>query len=336
MTKLKTFKLYQKNGYLNMPAIIERPEPFIFVPAARGTGKTYGALQYFYKKKKKIIQLRRTQNEADLQNTEDGTSYKAVFNDLGVDFEIKKFNKIGQVLVDGEPICINMALSTFANLRGMDYSDIDYIVYDEFIAEPHVRKIKAEGMALASLYESVNRNRELQGRPPVKLICLANSVNIANDVFMYFDLITDAEEMLTSEEEIRVLGNKLLIIPQHSPISDKKADTALYKAVNQEYKDMAIHNKFILNDFQYVKKRNLQEYRCIMQLGDLFIFEHKSNGTFYVTFKKGETKKKYGSGYADLAKARRAEWNLAVHYLDGLVYFESYRCIALLEKYFDI
>lgn len=331
-----TIKLYTKEGYLNMPEIIKQGYPFTFIPAARGTGKTYGTLKHLYLKGEKIIQLRRTQNEADMQNTADGSSYKSIMSDLGVEYAIEKSNKIGRVIVEDHEICINLSLSTFANIRGIDFSDINYAVYDEFIAEPHVRKLKAEGMAVANFYETVNRNRELSGRDPLRMVFLANSVNIANDVFMYFDLITHVEEMLKTGEEIRAIGNKLLIVPQHSPISEKKSKTALYQAVNSEFTDMAISNKFVLNDFQYVKKQNLKEYRCIVKLGDLYLYEHKGGGQYYVTFKKGECKNIYNNGYADRTKAKRAEWNHVIHYLDGRILFESYRCIALFEKFFDL
>lgn len=330
-------KLYDKKGYLNMTEIIETGYPFIFIAAARGTGKTYGGLKYFYQKKKKIIHLRRTQKESDLQNTEAGSSYKSIMNDLGESYTISSANNVGRVMdQNGNVIAFNMALNTFASVRGMDFSDIDHIFYDEFIAEPHVRKIKQEGFSLANLYESVNRNRELEGKDPLQLVCAANSVNMANDTFLYFDLITHAEQMLSKGEDYRIIGNKLLIIPQHSPISEKKKETALYKAVNSEFSDMAIKNKFILNDFSYVRKRELREYRCLLQLGDLYVYEHKADQTYYVTFSRGETRDKYTNGYADRIRARRSLNRLINYYLDGLVYFESFRCVALFEKYFEI
>lgn len=330
-------ELYDKKGYLNMPEIIESNYPFIFIAAARGTGKTYGALRYFYKKKKPFIHLRRTQKEADLQNKAAGSSFKAVLNDIGEEYTINSSNNIGTVLAsDGSVIAYNMALNTFASIRGMDFSDINYVFFDEFIAEPHVRKIKAEGFSLANFYESVNRNRELDGKKPLQLICAANSVNMANDIFLYFNLINHAEEMLQKHEEIRHIGNKMLIIPQHSPISEKKKNTALYQAVDEEYTDMAIKNKFILNDFSYVTARPIVEYKCILQLGDLFVYEHKNGGEYYVTFQKGQTKNIYKNSYADRAKAKKTLWKFVSYYLDGRIKFESYRCVALFEKYFEM
>ena len=332
-------KLYLKSGYLNMAGIIESNYPFIFVPAARGTGKTYGALKYHLQKKHKILLIRRTKTEAELQAKAESTSYKAIFNDLQIDSYYCTSSAAagyGTVNIGEDTIAYVAALNTFASVKGLDFSDIDYIVYDEFIAEPHVRKIKNEGMALANLYESVNRNRELAGRPPVQLLCLANSVNMANDVFMYFNLIEDAEQMLQADEEIRELGNKLLIIPQHSPISERKSETALYKAVSNEFAEMAIKNKFILNDFTYVQRRNLKEYSCLFKVGDLFVYRHKSNHEYYVTFTRGQTKNIYTNGYADLSRFRRDKWRFAGYYLDGMIRFENYRAVALWEKYFAI
>lgn len=332
--------IYISSGYLDMASIIESMYPFIFVPAARGTGKTYGTLKYFIEHNKKILLIRRTKNEADLQAKKDSTSYKAVFNDMGIEdyncvTSAGGYGTVGVGSGDEErTVAYVAALNTFASIRGIDFSDIDYIVYDEFIAEPHVRKIKNEGMALANLYESVNRNRELQGRLPVQLICLANSVNMANDTFLYFNLIEHAEQMIQQDEEVRIIGNKLLIIPQHSPISERKAETALYKAVSDEYAQMAIHNKFILNDFTYVQKRNLAEYSIQFQVGDLFVYKHKATHEYYVTFTRGQTKKTYGNGYADLERFRRDKWRFAGMYLDGNIRFENYRAVVLWEKYF--
>lgn len=335
--------LYLENGYLDMASIIESGYPFIFVPAARGTGKTYGSLKYHVEHRNKILLIRRTKTEAELQAKAESTSYKTVLDDMGItEWGCTSSASAGYGTVqirEGEQeriLAYVSALNTFANIRGIDFSDVDYIVYDEFIAEPHVRKIKNEGMALANLYESVNRNRELKGRPPVQLLCLANSVNMANDPFMYFNLIEEAERMLQEGREIAELGNKLLIIPQHSPVSEKKAETALYKAVSDEYAQMAIHNKFILNDFTYVQKRSLKEYNCQYQVGDLFVYKHKSNHEYYVTFTRGQTKNRYTNGYADLSRFRRDKWRFLGFYLDGMIRFENYRSVALWEKYFAI
>lgn len=327
--------IYLKSGYLDMASIIESDYPFIFVPAARGIGKTYGTLKYHFEHNNKILLIRRTKQEAELQARSNTTAYKTVFDDLGIDYKCNPCGQAGygSVIAGDRDVAYVASLKTFASVRGIDFSDINYIVYDEFIAEPHVPKIKNEGMALASLYETVNRNRELNGKKPVQLLCLANSVNMANDTFIYFNLIEEAEMMLKTDTEVSVVGNKLLIIPQHSPISERKAQTALYKAVSDEYAQMAIHNQFILNDFTYVQRRQLSEYVCLFAVGDLYVYKHKSNHEFYVSFSKSQTKNKYGSGYADLTRFRRDKFRFAGYYMDGMIRFENYRAVALWEKY---
>ncbi len=332
-------EIYDKDGWLNMPAIIETGYPFIFIPGARGIGKTYGGLKYFVDHQDPIILLRRTQTEIDIQNDPkgDGTSFQPVLSDQGREWRVTRNKNIGYVWEGEQLLGINIALSTFANIRGaFDFSYINHVFYDEFIAEAHVKKIKNEGMALANFYESINRNRELKGRDPLQLICAANALNIANDVFMYFDITTEVEQMIQNGEEVRAIGNKLIILPLHSPISEKKAQTALYKAINNEFTDMAVNNKFVLNDFSYIKKRPLSEYKCLFRIGDLFIFEHKSRQEFYCTFKKGETKEVYQANYSGLEKLQRSRWKFAGYMLDGMISFESYRVFALFCKYFNL
>lgn len=332
-------EIYDKDGWLNMPAIIETGYPFIFIPGARGIGKTYGGLKYFVDHQDPIILLRRTQTEIDIQNDPkgDGTSFQPVLSDQGREWRVTRNKNIGYVWEGEQLLGINIALSTFANIRGaFDFSYINHVFYDEFIAEAHVKKIKNEGMALANFYESINRNRELKGRDPLQLICAANALNIANDVFMYFDITTAVEQMIQEGIEVKAIGNKLIILPLHSPISEKKAQTALYTAINSEFTDMAVNNKFVLNDFSYIKKRPLSEYRCLFRIGDLFIFEHKSRQEFYCTFKKGETKEIYQANYSGLEKLQRSRWKFAGYMLDGMISFESYRVFALFCKYFNL
>ena len=99
---------------------------------------------------------------------------------------------------------------------------------------------------------------------------------------------------------------------------------------------MAIENKFILNDFTYVKKRKLNEYKPAWSVGDLTIYEHKSRQEYYVTFSGAVLPRecRYGSNYMDLQKVKRDKWSFYLDYLDGFVMFDSYKAVALFEKYF--
>ena len=328
-------KIYAKNGYFNAKNIIEQPYQFIFVTGARGTGKTFSTLKYLIENRKPFILLRRTQDESDLQASPLTSSITKVLNYLKINYKFKKINKkVGCIYIDDKPMIYTCALSTFASIRGINFDDINYAVYDEFISEPHVRTFKAEGLALMNFYESVNRNRELEGKKALKLIGLSNSLNIANDIFMQFDLVTPAEQLIDKHDEIYTRGSILLIVMQDSPISKQKADTVLYQNSGEEYAKMAIKNEFILNDFSYVKKLDIRAYTPHLIIGDLTIYKSKSKHEYYCSFSKGQCKRKYGTSISDLERLKRAEWRLYTRYLDGYMRFDSYKAVALFEKYF--
>lgn len=328
-------KLYDNNGWMNAKTIIESKHNFIFITGARGIGKTYSTLLYLIQNKKRFIYLRRTQDESDLQANENTSSITKVMHACGLNFKFGKLSKkVGVITVDDTPIIYTCALSTFASIRGVNFDGVDYAVFDEFISEPHVRNFKAEGLALMNFYESVNRNRELENKKPLKLICLSNSLNLANDTFMEFDLISDAERLTTTHVEEYSRGDILLLILQNSPISKLKEKTTLYNNASEEYSRMAIKNEFILNDFSYIKKQNLKEFNVVLCVGDLTLYSHKSRNEYYVTFTKSNTKRKYTNSINDLERFKRAEYKYYVKYLDGMIRFDSYKAVVLFEKYY--
>ena len=329
--------IYAENGYFNAKAIINDFHPFIFVTGARGTGKTYSTFLELITRREPFILLRRTQDEADLQANENTSSLTKVLRAAKVSYRFGKLSKkVGVIYIDEVPMIYTCGLSTFASIRGVDFGTLRYAVYDEFIPEVHVRSFKAEGVSLMNFYESVNRNRELEGFNPLKLIGLSNSMNIANDIFMEFELVTPAERLSYSEEEIYIKDDDttMLIVMKNSPISKQKEGTALYRTASEEFSAMAISNKFILNDFTYVQKQNLKQYKAILRVGDLYLYKHKSDNTYYATFVQSTTKNIYTHSQADLERFRRAEWKYYKKYLDGKVKFDSFKAVALYEKYF--
>lgn len=326
-------------GYFDAESVINAGYIFNYITGGRGIGKTFGFLRYFIDNRIPFILMRRTQTEADLQGDIITSSLKPhlLRNDIQARFNKFAGGKLTSVTdPDGAMICVICALSTISSLRGIDLSEFGTIIYDEFITEPHVKKIKAEGQALENAYETINRNRELDGLDPVKLYCLSNSLNLANDIFIYRDLLPYAERLINTGEEVATPDPRtLLIIAQHSPISARKAGTVLYQSASEEYAKMAISNEFILNDFSYVKKiKNLNEYKCVCKVGDRFIYKHKQNGQYYVCPVRAQTKHIYSNTYSDLQRFQRERWRIYTRYLDGLVRFDSYQSIALFEKYY--
>ena len=257
--------IYLDNGYLDIEKILSYNMPFSWVIGGRATGKTYGALKYAYESHTRFILMRRTQAQTDLINKPEFNPYKAINQDLGTDIQVKsisKYNsKIYEPVEDGAQLLgYTCALSTISNLRGFDASDCKLLIWDEFVPEKHERPIKGEGAAFLNAYETINRNRELKGEPPLQVLGLANAFNIANPVFLELGLVGRCEKMKNNDQEFFMDPERgiLLVLLQHSKISKAKADTALYRLSSGSYKDMALSNDFIYNNSDSIKAQALK------------------------------------------------------------------------------
>lgn len=332
---------YLPSGYIDMPDIIENNYPFCFVVGARGTGKTYGALQYAYQHPdQRFILMRRTQDQADIIGRDETCPFKAVTEDL--EAEAVKCDKVVKTVTGyylaGDLIGYGVGLTTFANIRGVDFRDVQVIYYDEFIKERHQRKITAEGMAFLNMVETVNRNRELQGRPPVKVVCMANSDDIANPLFIELGLVTTAEKMLKKGQEVYTDPKRgiYLAILKHSRISQQKENTALYKLVNQQsdFFKMAISNDFNIDDDIVIKSRPLIEYVPKYQIGECCIYKHKSGSGYYVSSHIQGKPVVYGAGEMEKTRFCRQHPEVWDAYMRREIIFESYLLVRIFESYY--
>lgn len=333
-------KLYDNIGYLDFNKIAQRKTPFNFVLGGRGTGKTYGALQFVMQRYKqtgrKFMFMRRTQTQLDKISNSAFNPFKSI----GGSFHIKTIVKnVYGIYEEGEqtPAGYGVALSTISSLRGFDASDVDFVIYDEFIGEKHERPIKAEGDAFLNAYETINRNRELAGADPVKVFALANSNDLANPVFITLELVTVAEHAKRKGLEFYEDMDKgfSLYLLDESPISKKKENTALYKmAAGTEFKTMAIDNEFAADEIVNIKSCDLRQYGLICSVGEVSIYKHKSKGEFYLTPATKGSAKSYAASDMDLRRFRRERYYLWLAYLNNKLTFESYIQKVLFERYF--
>ena len=78
-------KLYDSNGYLNIPEILRHEATFIFIYGGRGTGKTYGTLKNMIEDHHKFIYLRRLAAQVDIVKKDDMQPFKTLNRDMGWD-----------------------------------------------------------------------------------------------------------------------------------------------------------------------------------------------------------------------------------------------------------
>lgn len=323
-------KLYHDNGYVDMDYLMSLDYPFIIICGARGTGKTYGALKYIMEENAPFILMRRTQGETDLITSPEMSPFKALPD--GGEIVTKPLTKYNGVIYRGEdptPIGYTMALSTISKVRGFDASEVRYIIYDEFVPEKHVSKIRNEGDAFFNAYETVNRNRELNGEKPVKAVLLSNSNNLFNPICTELQVIKDLAEMAKTGKEIRLLPKRgiALVYLQHSPISDRKAKTALYKAVGEtDFSEMAIQNSFGFDDHM-VKSFSLRSITPVIQVRELVVYKIKGSHDYYASLHSS------GSPRVISPEQFRLKWgDLWIKYITDHLYFEDAYAQGLFLK----
>jgi len=333
--------LLTDKGYLNFDHIMKNNMTFNFIIGGRGCGKTFGAIQWVLSTKKKFIFMRRTQMQIDLIRNPALSPFKPV-NDSIVTATIAK-NLSGIYYGDedgakGPPIGYMCALSTISNIRGFDASDVDYIIYDEFIGEAHEKKLKEEGQAFLNAYETINRNRELNGVDPVRVIALANSNQLANPLFIELGLVSPVEKMYNRVNPCytNVQRSINIYLINSSPVLDRKKETALYRAAaSSEFSKMSLENKFTKEEMDHIQTQDLKQYKLLCTVGEIAIYKHKSFKTFYITDHiSGTAADNYTSGQMDLKRWKRDYYYLWLAYLNGKILFESYIQKVLFENYF--
>lgn len=347
---MKLKELYNKNGYLNMSKIISLPYDYIAIVGGRATGKTYGTLKEVIEQKLTFAYIRRTQTQSDIITTPELSPFKKLNQDMGWNIQPAKVYKYvsgwynstieeGKMKIDKDTLYgYSMALSTFSNIRGFDGCDIDIVIYDEFIPQKGERALSYEADSFFNMIETINRNREDFGKPPVKVICLANASDIANPIFVELKLVTSLFKRKSAKEFVCEYPDKGLcvIFPINSPISQRKKETSLYKLTEgTNFYDNAIENEFVYNVPTKVCSHPLNEYIPVCIVGELCIYKHKNSREYYVSTHISGSPQKFGVSPKELRIFQHRYPLLRAMILADKVTYESYSCEILFDKYTD-
>lgn len=342
-------RFYDDNGYLDFRSVRDRGYPFNLIIGGRGAGKTYGALRSCVEDGKRFIFMRRKQIQLDIINKPEFSPIRPICRDAGLQITMRSVAKglsafvpyeldaDGSERVTGEPYGYTCALSTVANLRGFDASDVDILIYDEFIPEKSERPLAHEADALFNCYETLNRNRELTGAQPLQLFCLANANDQTSPVLEHLRLIRRIDRMTRVGNELYTDPKRglLLLLLRDSPISAAKADTALYRlTAGSDYAEMALSNNFVYEERGRIVSRPLGEYKPVVSVGEITIYRHKSRDMYYVSGHCTGSPPAYATGDAELERCRRAFPRLIEAHFDDIIEYEDYLCQVLFEKYF--
>lgn len=333
-------KIYTPEGWVNWDYLLEQPASFISCVGARGVGKTYGVFKKLITEGKKFIYLRRLKSQLDQCGKVEGNPFKKLNDDL--DLHILPYSSGGTITFrngdkTSDIVSVGVALSVVANIRGVDFSDYDFIVFDEFIASSGERPIKNEFSAFLNFYETVNRNRELEGKAAVKCIMLGNANTLINPYFSAWHFMKTAVRMIAGKQMVwRSADNsRMVVLLLDSPISEKKKDTALYQNADRDFIEMALDNSF-RTDQTNIKSEPLNEYVHIVSVGELGIYKHKSERKYYVSSTQ-EDKPYYDSFGISLKMFQQDFYLLRANYMvNRNIWFESFELEIIFRELFDL
>lgn len=356
--------LFLPNGYLNWDFVMSLPEPFVLIIGGRGTGKTYGGLKWHVEHNRYFIFTRRTATQVKLCTSVKLNPFKKLNSDLGWNYqalhvsediytftpcttETSKTGRIKQVPV-GEDISTIIPLSTFSNTRGIDVSEAQTWLVDELIPERNERPIQNEGECYLNAFETMNRNRELDGHPPIKGIFMSNSNTLRNPLLLELELVGVIKKMADQHKSLLTIKDRGIAIIRldDSPISELKRDTALYRltkgtnfarmALDNEFaEDVASTNCVLSDDTVYTN------FAPVVRMGEISVYKclnlQKEYKPYYVSrsyHNLGQYATYYSADSVNNARFLHKYLHLYHAYMRDDVLFEDYLSELLFQQYF--
>lgn len=355
--EFRTEWLYDKaTGYFTpsvlIPWCIEHQFCRCTVVGGRGTGKTIGTLMWALACGRYFAYSRRYAWQIANIASPEVSPLKAVNRNLGTDFMAAKISKDfygffeAEYMKDGKRRTRNMEgdclgilipLSTGAGLKGFDGMDIEFWISDEFVPDANESLLNNEGSAYWSIYETINRNREREGRPPLLQIAYGNSNKVATPYAIEFGYIPHFIDMKNKGETSRIVNkNELLILMDDSPISEEKGSQAVYKNRKSKYAEMAVNNDFTDDHFSTIRRVSHKELYPQYKLGDLYISTMKSGGWYVSLQNPGGNPICYEASPIGIEKFRKQRGQFLVNYWWEKVVFSEELAESLLQEYFHL
>lgn len=324
--------------FINIKDYFEDGIYFYFFVGGRNTGKTYSALDYIAHSGKNFIYIRKSKIELEIsiksnifsKLTSDGktSGWECIFNE-----------KLSVIKHNDELKGYGTSISTCDNVTGADFSNFDILFYDEFINKKGQRNIvKNEYDTLMRMYETVARNRELEGKEPVIFIGCSNSNSINNDIFKGLGIVTKVEKcILNGQNEIidYKKGYKVVILETPKELEEKRKETAIMKLTKgTSYYNMSLNNDFAYDDFTNCKKISIKGYKPLVNIDNWFIWTKKGSQELYCSFDYAKTSNKYNTSIdIELVNLIRRYPNMYNKYIKNLIKFESFE---IKQKFLDI
>ncbi len=219
-----------------------------FLIGERGVGKTYSTSKFvtkqFINKGYEFAYVRRY--KTDLKKSVPKFFEALIKNEEFPDHNLSV--KGDKFFIDDKIAGYSMTLSTAQDLKSSNFSNVKYIIFDEFIIEEGQKHyLKNEVENFLGLVETIARMRD------VKIFMLANAVTIANPYFVFFDIT------LPYNTDIKTYKDGLILVQymKNEEYRKAKRESNFGKLIEgTEFASYAIDNQMRLDNKDFIEHKS--------------------------------------------------------------------------------
>lgn len=318
--------------------------PFCIIVGSRGCGKTFSGLRGAIPERGeidgKLLFMRRTTEEIEVVagdgvETDDSLQpFVSINREYGTDFRFERNGKMYDILhtdATGATVFAGKggSLTSMHKVRGADFLDYTDMILDEAIPEGHIAKRRGLAAALLHAYETVCRNREFNGRPPVNMWILSNSDELYNEYFIELNIINDVEQLVRNGDgtgDLYYPERKLQVhlIRGSAEFQEKKQNTALACLTRgTKFGQMAYENKFAYNDFSNVEYLPLKGWSPVAGFDDNYYIYQKGS-MYYICYARCICEMFKGNKAGIMGFRRRVGIWMQEELIENRVRFQTY------------
>ena len=287
------------------------PEAWLYVVwSRRGPGKTYSSLLDAALTDKKIVYMKRTNDDVKiLTSTVGGVSmspYAPINRDFGTDIRLVPVYMTtasgNRGMMDGiaaivpyteggermdDELGVVLSLNKIKSYKGFDLSTIDEIIFDEFMPQPGESTKRKEGEMLLNFYMTANRDRVAQGMPEIKLVLFANTETLWCPITLTLDLIDTITDMESAGKREHYDGSRRIFYRSIDYSASITEDMGIVAAMRgTQWGRAALEGEFSYIDRSAIRPVRLNGYTPVCGLTWMqkyyYVYSSKSSGELYM------------------------------------------------------